>query len=231
MPDVVSTLIGVAVGFALNEIAGWARHARTVTEERRAARTLLRLECQQNLAVLKEFWDKVTTAAYLVQTVAYLNEELEFHKRLRLVSLPPPAWSHLMWASQAGSLAKALRQSELESVFWLYMSLDTFISERSKVDEFFTTDDGKMLAAEFEDWIDAKRLRGTSTKGTVWSDEKQRKMTVALMPFNTQTATAWNECQGIYNRVQQYGNPIGDDIPVRRPANWRKRLLKWRQSA
>lgn len=110
---VAGTVIGVVLGWGLNWWQGQAQGRRV----RRGVRQLLRLECAQNSKVLKEFWQKVVGARNFVPGAGYAPDELEFHKRQRLASVPLSAWGHLMWESQAGLLATALSETEIEHAY------------------------------------------------------------------------------------------------------------------
>ena len=143
---IVSALIGALVAAGVGWIQGRAR----AHQERLGVRMLLRLESNRNLAALNEFWDKVTSAAYMMPGIGYAHEELEFHKRLRLANLPLGSWDKLMWESQAGLIAKALQPAEIERAYSFNADLAMFLVIRTKLQEAFDTEDGGQLRESFD---------------------------------------------------------------------------------
>lgn len=214
---VIGVLLGTGLGWGLNIWQGQA-HDR---QARRGVRLLLRLECAQNLDLLNEFWRQVESTEYQVAGVAYSPEEREFHKRQRLASVPLPAWGHLMWESQAGLMAAALSQGEIQAAYRLHTDLDTFAAMRSKIQEMLAEEDGRRIATSFNEWIRQRR----NNPDTPISPEIIQSQQGIFGDFNDATMAEWRECEAIHNRAGN-GNPILDDALVIRVVDRLKRLRK-----
>ncbi|MGR3309264.1 MAG: hypothetical protein ACUZ77_00670 [Candidatus Brocadiales bacterium] len=128
---VVRIIIGTILGFGLNEITRLFREKRTEKKQAQAVRTLLSLEIDQNLALLRDFLGKVKHVD--------MSKEKPVPRPLimaqRLIELPLPCWSHKMWESQMPLLATALNEEEIRQVHLHHSKLDTITDIRTKLYE------------------------------------------------------------------------------------------------
>src|SRR5262249_23537333 len=196
MDSIFAAIIGAIVLIGL-AIAGWA--ARRVREQRdkRGVRLRLRVECAENIKTLNEFWQQVDSSQFWVQGTGYSHEEIEFHKRRRLASVPLPAWSHLMWERQAEAARLDLSEEEFENALRLHTDLDMFSDMRAKLQEALATDTNSKLSRDFDDWM-LQKARGRALNGR---DALERSMFAALSAFNASTEPCWAECSVIHNRA------------------------------
>jgi hypothetical protein len=154
-----STLLAAIIGaivFIAIAVAGWAVRRAREQRERAGVRLRLRVECAQNISALTEFWRQVDSSQYFQYQTGYSPEEIAFHKRRRLASVPLPAWSHLMWERQAEAARLDLNQEELEHAPRLHTDLDTFSEMRGKLQEALATDANSRLSRDFDDWMQEK---------------------------------------------------------------------------
>ncbi len=214
---------GVLLGVVLTSAVNWRQGRAREQQERRGVRLLLRLESAQNLQALSEFWDKVVSTTFWEIGVGYSPEEEEFHNRQRLATVPMPVWGHLMWESQAGLMAMALYPTEIERVYRLHTDLEMFSAMRAKLQEAFDTPEGKQLAAGYAEWMVSRRQQQQAM-----AHSTTQQMYAPLRAFNEQTNPFWAECLAIYNRAQQLDNLIPEEAPVRRVADWLKRVSRLR---
>jgi hypothetical protein len=118
---------GVILGFSLNAIATWLQEIRAEKRQARAVRTLLSLEIDQNLEILRDFWNKMKGVDDSGQSTSkdYLR------LALRLIELPLPNWSHKAWESQMSLLVRALKDQEIKQVHNFHTQLDAISGIRS----------------------------------------------------------------------------------------------------
>jgi hypothetical protein len=103
-------IIGVALAFGLT----WWRDAQREAKVNRSVRQLLRLECSQNVRMLKAYWYLVSVDGVYLPDVGLLArvgaspQEVIYDKRQRLANEPMPVWSRQMWESHLNMAAQAL---------------------------------------------------------------------------------------------------------------------------
>lgn len=95
---------------------------RARKEQVGSIRTLIRLEVERNLELLRAFW----AAASDIEAEEGESES-GFHARMvdRLLSIPLPGWRHTMWMSQLPDLALALSEVEITRTDDLHENLKT----------------------------------------------------------------------------------------------------------
>lgn len=193
---VVGTILGTIVGFVLNEVATRQRERRLKKGQIQAVRTILSLEVDQNLAVLRDFWNKVNQ----VDRVDESEQDPELaHLRLarRLIDLPMPHWSHKMWESQMSLLATALSEEEIKRVHDLHNRLDTIATIRSTL--------SALASEEHEDWRAApKTERGLVPLSAAWSLSRK---------FDKSAPGLWIECERVVHETLDKGNPLQAETP------------------
>ena len=103
---IIGTLLGVILGFFLNQLIPSKIQER---KQRRSVRALLSLEIDQNLDLLRELWNKANQ-------VKESDQNPNLSKARRLVEMSLPLWSHKAWESQIPLLAIALSEKEIKQV-------------------------------------------------------------------------------------------------------------------
>ena len=194
--EAIFGLVGVALGFVLNE---WATRRRETQTERRQAqslRTLLSLEIDHNIALLKDWWGEVLN-------VGTPDKDPDLHRRdlaRRLVEFPLPSWAHKMWESQSSLLAIALNHAEIKQVHDIHNGLDAIAAIRSA-----------LVAAETEqrqDWRSASQGKGFVPLSVHVSRKFER--------MGPQLCT---QCESIVNELLAKANPLAP-TPNRSSADW-----------
>jgi len=89
---VIGTMIGTILGFVLSEWAARQREKSTEKRQTRTVRTMLSLEIDQNLNLLRDFWSKVRQVDESEQDPNLARSRLA----RRMIELPLPHWSHKM---------------------------------------------------------------------------------------------------------------------------------------
>ncbi len=117
---VMGVLIGVILGFILNEISKWIRDRRTIKKQRQSVKTLLILEVDHNLAMLQKYWTDISD----IGNIQSDSEQARITKGTKLIKLPMPRWSHKMWESQFPLLSQSLTNEEIMSIHDFHSKLD-----------------------------------------------------------------------------------------------------------
>jgi hypothetical protein len=115
---VFGAIIGAIFGFLLSELRQWTTEGKQADR----VRTMLKLEIEQNLFLLREFWSKASQAELL--------PEPDFNIAQSFLAISLPQWSRRVWESQVSLLPVALSEEEIKQIHSLYNRLDQ-IKEKS----------------------------------------------------------------------------------------------------
>jgi len=114
----LSPFIAVVLAFVLNE-AATRRHAEKKHQElKRNVQTLIYLEVEHNLDILREFWASVDSIH------GPTPRETDFLQIATFANATFPKWAKLMWESLAPSLPSALTEATIQQLYFLYDQLD-----------------------------------------------------------------------------------------------------------
>jgi hypothetical protein len=191
-------VLGVLLGWAITGLQGWL-HQRQV---RQRVRLLLRLECNQNLTALFEFWGIVSRDGVYLPEKGWLTSvgpqmsEGEYDRRQRLAVWPLRPWGRLMLESQADSLAVALNEDEIKRVYALYSDLEVFTARREELRAQFSTREGELLSDRYSNWMQRNQAPT--------HDDDAVHLEAALRDFINRTSPLWNDCLATYNRALPY---------------------------
>jgi hypothetical protein len=195
--NLLSAILGAVVGALAAATVNWMQGRARTRQERLGVRMLLRLEAARNLAALNEFWNKVTSKEFFLPGVGYEHEVEMLHYRYRLAKQPLQPWGLLMWESQAGLIAGALDEAEIEHAYNLYDSLARFALLRSRLQDEFNVKVGRMVTENyFEIWMSIKRDH-TEQQNADFAKLEQ-EMPIFARLFNRDTTDLWVELEGIY---------------------------------
>lgn len=186
----IETIIGVVFGFTLNEVATQWREKRTQRRQIRSIRALLHLEIDQNLALLGDFWTKVSEVGESEQDREQDPEKLRGRLARRLLSIPFPRWTHQMWESQVGLLPIALSETEIKQVHYLQGQLDRITS--------ICTTLSALASEEHEDL----RAVGTAPR------QRGAFIFIASRNFHREAPALYRELEQIVEDVLGKGNPL-----------------------
>lgn len=151
-------ILGVVIGFVLNEGRAWARERKAEQRKNANVRTLVAIEAEHNLERLRESW----------QPLSDYGERKDFGEpwprpyamALMLLKQPWPQWSRAVWDGQQPDLASALTDEQIRRAYRLYSRLQLLDSLRSTVlrahDVYQATQNSRQLE---RDGVAAIRLR------------------------------------------------------------------------
>ena len=208
-----SGIVGTILGFLFGEFATKQREGRQRKEQKEAVCTLLHLEISQNLAWLDDFWRNK-----IEHNLEGLADEIAFQRRIHLIQGPLPAWSHLMWESQAAALSLALSEEELKAVFHFHAQLERLTTLRSSLSEALPS----IILEQYNVWRaysleDRKQLNQwfiPIPPGGKHPYACAPLLDLYLKQFNDETASLWAECEGIRTELRTRDNPLPAPTPA-----------------
>lgn len=109
----MATVLGVILGLASSEFSFWRRDKKTKKRKINSTRTLISLENDRNLELLKEFWYKLNDNE---GSELEADDEIKINNAHRLIKMPLPAWNNTMWSKQAQFLAITFTDQEIVSI-------------------------------------------------------------------------------------------------------------------
>ena len=174
----VGTIIGTILGFFLSEWSTKRREDRNEKKQAQSVRTLVSLEIDRNLNLLRDYWPQVEQAADPNDGAE--GRKVKFARRF--VELAFPEWKREILDSQLSLLATALHEQEVVQVFQFYDRI-------SKVEALRN---GLVLAAQ-EDKEDQR--------------SPVRNSYGLPMAFSKRALMYWDECEDIVAQLLGKGNP------------------------
>lgn len=200
MSEALSTILtfiggGVFV-FVATEVANWmrSRHARRLLQQN--VRTLLHVEIEHNLTMLRELFNKVTW------NVEGTPDELEFQKRTRFASALLPQWGRLMWESQAVHLPEVFTQDFIQRIYQFYTHLDDLTTSQAALKSKVPPH----LAPDYEAFLQYNResiaRRTSPSQLESWADYPK------MQQFLADTGELWRRSYGLMNGLLTSGNPV-----------------------
>ncbi len=109
---IISTILGVVMGLASSEISNLRRDRRSKRRKINSTRTLISLENERNIELLKEFWYKLNNDV----SSDYVEDDGKIILSHRLIKMPMPSWNEIMWRNQASLLAITFTEKEIISI-------------------------------------------------------------------------------------------------------------------
>lgn len=132
----ISTILGVVMGLASGEISNLRRDKRKKRRKINSARTLISLENDRNIELLKDFWYKLNKD----EESMTVGDDLKITLAHRLVKMPMPSWNEIMWRNQASLLAITFSDEEIISISSFNNCLELLKSIYSKLIDLDTKD-------------------------------------------------------------------------------------------
>lgn len=105
----MATILGVTMGLVSSEFSYWRRDRKTKNRKKNSTRTLISLENERNLELLKEFWYKLNKEDNRAEDDDDRKRELAH----LLIKMPQPSWNNVMWSKQASLLAITFTDEEI----------------------------------------------------------------------------------------------------------------------
>jgi hypothetical protein len=126
---IISTILGVVMGLASSEISNLRRDKRQRRRKINSTRTLISLENEKNMELIKDFWYKLNKD----EESEAVGDELKILLAHRLIKMPMPSWNEIMWRNQASLLAITFSDKEIISISTFNNCLELLKSIYSKL--------------------------------------------------------------------------------------------------
>jgi len=133
---IISTILGVIMGLASSEVSNLRRDRRSKRRKINSTRTLISLENERNLELLKDFWFKINK----VGEDGTSDAESKIILSHRLIKMPMPSWNDLMWRKQASFLPITFSDKEIIAISSFNNCLEFLKSIYSKLIDLDTKD-------------------------------------------------------------------------------------------
>jgi hypothetical protein len=128
--SVISAIIGGIVGSVASFLFVLWMNRSDQRQQTQAVRTLISLEIEHNLMLLRSFWERVNKAIS-----ADVNAGREVHNMIsEMVALPLPRWSRRAWESQIALLPQAVdSEIVLKQIHAHYTDLELIVAIRDQI--------------------------------------------------------------------------------------------------
>ncbi|MFA0834588.1 MAG: hypothetical protein ACC609_11340 [Methanobacterium formicicum] len=181
---IISTILGVIMGLASSEISNLRRDRRSKRRKINSTRTLISLENERNMELLKDFWFKLNK----LEEDDVEEGELKITLAHRLIKMPMQSWNDLMWRKQASFLPITFIDKEIISISSFNNCLELLKSIYSKLID-----------------LDAKDRDYNSTYAS--SGVKLSKVSRSNR-FHEEAPGLWDEFEEITLNLIEKGNPL-----------------------
>lgn len=180
----ISTILGVVMGLASGEISNLRRDKRKKRRKINSARTLISLENDRNIELLKDFWYKLNKD----EKGMTVGDDLKITLAHRLVKMPMPSWNEIMWRNQASLLAITFSDEEIISISSFNNCLELLKSIYSKLIDLDTKD---------REYNSRYALSGAKISSLPRSNR-----------FKEEAPCLWDEFEEITLTLLENGNPL-----------------------
>lgn len=111
----MATVVGVVLGLASSEFSFWRRDKKTKKRKINSTRTLISLENDRNMELIKEFWYKLNQneEKSADEEDESVDDETKISHAHKLIKTPLPNWNTVMWTKQASLLAITFTDKEI----------------------------------------------------------------------------------------------------------------------
>jgi len=180
----LSTILGVVMGLASSEISNLRRDRRKKNRKINSTRTLISLENDRNMELLKDFWYKLNKE----EEAEFFGDEFKIQLAHRLIKMPMPSWNDIMWRKQASLLAITFSDKEIISISSFNNCLELLKSIYTKLID-----------------LDAKDREYNSTYA---SSGAKLSTLPNSQRFKEEAPVLWNEFEAITLKLLENGNPL-----------------------
>ena len=126
---IITTVLGVVMGLGSRELSDWHKAKKSKRRKINSTRTLILLENERNLELLKEFWYKLNKSDE--------NEEDTVESKIdiahRLIKMPMPCLDNFMWRKHASLLTITFKDKEIVNISSFNHCLESLKSIYSKL--------------------------------------------------------------------------------------------------
>lgn len=180
----ISTILGVIMGLISSEISNLRRDRRKKRRKINSTRTLVSLENERNIELLKDFWYKLNRNGESRDD----NVDLKIILAHRLIKMPMPSWNEVMWRNQASLLAITFSDKEIITISSFNNCLEVLKSIYSKLIDLDTKD---------REYNSAYASSGAKISSIPRSNR-----------FNEEAPVLWDEFEEITLNLIEKGNPL-----------------------
>jgi hypothetical protein len=181
---IMTTVLGVVMGLGSSELSNWRRDKKAKRRKINSTRTLISLENERNLELLKEFWYKLNIS----DEDEAGEDESKIDAAHRLIKMPMPCWDNFMWRKQASLLTITFKDKEI-------MAISSFNNFLESIKSIYS----KLLD------LDAKDREFNSTYASSGAE-------LSLLPrsnrFKEEAPGLWDEFEEIAVGLIKNGNPL-----------------------
>jgi hypothetical protein len=172
------------MGLGSSELSNWRRDKKAKRRKINSTRTLISLENERNLELLKEFWYKLN-----ISDEDEAGEDVsKIDAAHRLIKMPMPCWDNFMWRKQASLLTITFKDKEIIAISSFNNFLESIKSIYSKLLD-----------------LDAKDREFNSTYASSGAE-------LSLLPrsdrFKEEAPGLWDEFEEIAVGLIKNGNPL-----------------------
>jgi len=194
---IVGTLLGVMLGFVLNEV-----YVRGGKKDRSGSRlrTLTKLELMQNLHLLEKFWGKFQAdtseerRTIIGEDIHDTYEILAYRCANKFIDIEVPQWNRKIWESQFSAISSVLSEDEIIRVWSLYDDMDKISAYHEMLASYKAELDKEILEA-------ASREKDPVFFSVITAFAKESK-------FQDEVLDLWSDCEQTINNLLKKGNPI-----------------------
>ena len=181
---IISTILGVVMGLASSEISNRRRDRRKKNRKINSTRTLISLENDRNIELLKDFWYKLNKE----EGTEGIGDEYKINLAHRLIKMPMPSWNEVMWRNQASLLAITFSDKEIIAISSFNNCLELLKSIYSKLIDLDTKD--------------------REYNSTYASSGAQLSSLPSSNRFKEEAPGLWDEFEEISLNLLEKGNPL-----------------------
>lgn len=172
------------MGLISSEISNLRRHKRSKRSKINSTRTLISLENERNIDLLKDFWYKLNKS----EEYEAEDEDLKIELAHKLIKMPKPSWNNVMWSKQASFLPITFNDKEIIAVSSFNDCLDALKSIYTKLIDLDTKD---------------REYNSTYASSGVKLSSLPRSNR-----FNEEAPSLWDEFEKITVNLIENGNPL-----------------------
>ena len=181
---IITTILGVVMGLGSRELSDWHKAKKSKRRKINSTRTLILLENERNLELLKEFWYKLNKSD---ESKEEINES-KIDIAHRLIKMPMPCLDNFMWRKHASLLTITFKDKEIVAVSSFNNCLESLKSIYSKLVD-----------------LDAKDREFNSTYASSGADLSSLPRSTR---FKEEAPYLWDEFEEITLDLIKNGNPL-----------------------
>lgn len=180
----IATILGVVMGLASSEISNLRRDRRTKRRKINSTRTLISIENERNIELLKDFWYKINKS----DEIDADTDEFKIDLAHKLIKMPMPSWNNVMWSKQASLLAITFNDKEIIAISSFNNCFDVLKSIYSKLIDLDTKD------REYNSTYASSGIKLSSIPRS--------------NRFHEEAPSLWDEFESITLNLIENGNPL-----------------------